>query len=85
VFVVSMRLSIPLPFVGSLVFTTAACRSSSPAKEISDAADWTMYGRTNDEQCFSPNVPVQLTLVMPLGRAQHGPGAKDRAEAAGSR
>jgi hypothetical protein len=66
-FAVNMRLSIALLFVGSLVLTIGACRSSSPSKAISNAADWTMHGRTNDEQRFSSLNQISEQNVGQLG------------------
>jgi len=58
-----MRLSVSLLFVGSLVFSMGACKKSASAKE----ADWTMYGRTNDEQRFSPLNQINEQNVGQLG------------------
>jgi len=66
-FVTRMRPSILLIFVGSLVLTIGPCRSSSPSKGISDAADWIMYGRTYDEQRFSPLNHINEQNVSELG------------------
>ena len=63
----NMRLSIPLLFVGSLVLSMGACKSSSPSKAIGNAADWTMYGRTYDEQRFSPLNQINEQNVGQLG------------------
>jgi len=49
-----MRLSVSLLFVGSLVFSMGACKKSASATAVTAGADWTMYGRTSDEQRFSP-------------------------------
>lgn len=67
VFVTSIRRSILLLFVGSLALTFGACRSSSPSKGISDAADWIMHGRTYDEQRFSPLDQINEQNVSKLG------------------
>src|SRR5271163_4111920 len=48
-----MRLSLSLLLVSSLLSTIAGCKKPTPPA-IHDGADWTMYGRTNDEQRFSP-------------------------------
>jgi quinohemoprotein ethanol dehydrogenase len=67
VFVTSIRPSILLLFVGSLALTLGACTSSSPSKAIGDAADWIMYGRTYDEQRFSPLNQINEQNVSNLG------------------
>jgi len=64
---VNMRLNISLLFVGSLVLSMAACKKSSPSTAIGVAADWTMYGRTNDEQRFSPLNQISEQNVEKLG------------------
>ncbi len=66
-FVTGARPSILLLFVGSLVLTIGACKSSSPSRGISDAADWIMYGRTYDEQRFSPLNQINEQSVSKLG------------------
>src|SRR6266576_3800981 len=68
-FVTRTRPSILLLFVGSRVLTIGACRSSSPSKGISDAADWIMYGRTYDEQRFSPLNQINEQNINKLGLA----------------
>lgn len=62
-----MRLSIFLLLVGSIVPVVGACRSSNPSKALSDGADWTMYGRTYDEQRFSPLNQVSEQNIGQLG------------------
>jgi glucose dehydrogenase len=49
-----MRPYVSLLLAGSLSFSMAACKKSNPSMTSSDAADWTTYGRTNDEQRLSP-------------------------------
>src|SRR5713226_5685196 len=49
-----MRLSISLLLVGSLVLSMGACKKSPPTTAAAAGAGWTTYGRTNDEQRFSP-------------------------------
>jgi quinohemoprotein ethanol dehydrogenase len=66
VFVVSMRLSVALMFATSLL-ALGACRSSTRSRAINDAADWTMHGRTNDEQRFSPLNQINEQNVGKLG------------------
>jgi quinohemoprotein ethanol dehydrogenase len=48
-----MRSILSLLLAGSLVLPVGGCRQSAPAA-ADDGTDWTMYGRTNDEQRFSP-------------------------------
>jgi quinohemoprotein ethanol dehydrogenase len=62
-----MRLSTPLLFVGSLVLSLVACKSSSPSKVVSNTSDWTMYGGTYDEQRFSPLNQISEQNVSQLG------------------
>jgi quinohemoprotein ethanol dehydrogenase len=61
-----MRITTLVLFVTSLL-VLGACRSSSPSKAISNAADWTMYGRTYDEQRFSPLNQISEQNVGQLG------------------
>ncbi len=63
----NLRLSIPLLFVASLVLSMGACKSSTPSKAPGDAADWTMHGRTYDEQRFSPLNQITEQNVAQLG------------------
>ena len=65
--VVNMRLNILLLLAGSFVLTLGACRSSSPSKTLSDGADWTMHGRTYDEQRFSPLNQISAQNIGQLG------------------
>ena len=48
-----MRLHISFLVVGSLLISLGGCKKSTPTA-APDGADWTTYGRTNDEQRFSP-------------------------------
>ncbi len=48
------RDSLSLLFVGSIVVLLAAYRTSRSSTPAGEAADWTMYGGTNNEQRFSP-------------------------------
>ena len=61
------RPSLALLFVTSSLFVLAACRSSNPSKGAADAADWIMYGRTYDEQRFSPLNQINEQNVSKLG------------------
>jgi PQQ-dependent dehydrogenase (methanol/ethanol family) len=54
-------------FVGSLVLSIGACKKSTPATAVGDAADWTTYGRTYDEQRFSPLKQINEQNVGRLG------------------
>src|SRR6202040_1951856 len=45
----------------------AACKKSSPSVASSGAADWTTYGRTNDEQRFSPLNQINEQNIGQLG------------------
>src|SRR6266446_5239227 len=62
-----MRLSLAYLLVGFLILTVVACRKSNPSMASSDGADWTTYGRTNDEQRFSPLDPLSEQNVGRLG------------------
>jgi quinohemoprotein ethanol dehydrogenase len=62
-----VRLSMSLLFVGSMVLSSGACKKSNPATAISDGADWTTYGRTNDEQRFSPLHQINEQNIGQLG------------------
>jgi len=62
-----MRLSISLLFVGSLAISIGACKKPAPATAVGDGADWTMYGRTNDEQRFSPLSQINEQNIGQLG------------------
>jgi quinohemoprotein ethanol dehydrogenase len=64
---VNTRLGVFLLFVSSLGLSLAACRKSVPASAIRDAANWTTYGRTNDEQRFSPLDQINEQNISQLG------------------
>jgi len=57
-----MRLIVSLLLVGSL----AACKQAPPAA-AHDGADWAMYGRTTDEQRFSPLHQINEQNIGQLG------------------
>jgi quinohemoprotein ethanol dehydrogenase len=61
-----MRLHISLLFVGSLLISLGGCRKSAPTS-VPDGADWTSYGRTNDEQRFSPLTSINEQNIGQLG------------------
>ncbi len=62
-----MRLSVSLLFAGSLVFSLEACKKSASPTAVAAGADWTMYGRTNDEQRFSPLSQINEQTIGQLG------------------
>jgi quinohemoprotein ethanol dehydrogenase len=62
---VNTRPYISLLLVGSL--SLAACKKSSPSLASSGDADWTTYGRTNDEQRFSPLDQINEQNIGQLG------------------
>ena len=62
-----MRPSSSLLLVGFLTVSMAACKKSSPSMGRSDAADWTTYGRTSDEQRFSPLNQINEQNIGQLG------------------
>lgn len=49
-----MRLRLSLLISVPLLLSFAGCKKSAPPAVVHDGADWTQYGRTNDEQRFSP-------------------------------
>src|SRR5229473_208571 len=61
------RLRLPLLFATSLFLTLGACSSSNTSRRTDDGADWIMYGRTYDEQRFSPLHQVSEQNVGKLG------------------
>jgi len=61
-----MRPILLLLLTGSLVLSLGGCRQSAPAA-VDNGADWTMYGRTNDEQRFSPLNQINEQSVSRLG------------------
>ena len=81
--VVNMRLNILLLLAGSFVLTLGACRSSSPSKTLSDGADWTMHGRTYDEQRFAEPYLKAAELDELISLARKG-RARRRAERVGT-
>jgi PQQ-dependent dehydrogenase (methanol/ethanol family) len=62
-----MRPYISLLLVGAFAISMAACKKSSPSVASSGAADWTTYGRTNDEQRFSPLDHINEQNIGQLG------------------
>jgi quinohemoprotein ethanol dehydrogenase len=62
-----MRPSISLLLAGFLALAMAACKKSAPSTASGDAADWTSYGRTNDEQRFSPLNQINEQNIGQLG------------------
>jgi len=61
-----LRPCVSFLFAASLL-TLGACNSSRHAKPADDAADWTMYGRSYDEQRFSPLTQINEQNVAKLG------------------
>jgi quinohemoprotein ethanol dehydrogenase len=61
-----MRSGISLLLTGSLLLFTGGCRQSPPATGT-NGADWTTYGRTYDEQRFSPLTQINEQTVVRLG------------------
>jgi quinohemoprotein ethanol dehydrogenase len=64
---VKMRLSTRLLVLGSLVLCLGACQKPGSSTAVSDGADWTLHGRTNDEQRFSPLSQINEQTVGQLG------------------
>ena len=62
-----MRLSMRLLVFSSLVLSLAACQKPVSSAAMSGAADWTTYGRTNDEQRFSPLNQINEQTIGQLG------------------
>jgi len=62
-----IRLSVAPLFVVLLVFSMTACKKSPSTTAGAEQADWTMYGRTNDEQRFSPLNQVNEHNIGQLG------------------
>lgn len=56
-----------LSLTASILLALAACKSSNSSKSIADSRDWSMYGRTNDEQRFSPLKQINDQNVQKLG------------------
>src|ERR1700722_5836462 len=61
-----MHLSVSVLLVGSLAASLSACKQAPPAA-VQDGADWAMYGRTTDEQRFSPLHQINEQNVSQLG------------------
>jgi len=62
-----IRLSVSALFVVLLVFSMGACKKSPPTTAVAVGADWTMHGRTNDEQRFSPLSQINEQNIGQLG------------------
>jgi PQQ-dependent dehydrogenase (methanol/ethanol family) len=62
-----IRLSVSPLFVVLLVFSMGAGKKSPPTTAVAVGADWTMYGRTNDEQRFSPLSQINEQNIGQLG------------------
>jgi quinohemoprotein ethanol dehydrogenase len=63
-----MHRRILLLLVGSLIMSIGGCKKTTPAA-VHDGSDWTMYGRTTDEQRFSPLSQINDKNVGQLGLA----------------
>ena len=63
----STHLNTRLLFAAITLMALGACKSSHQSKKVNDAADWTMYGRTYDEQRFSPLNQINEQNVAKLG------------------
>src|SRR6267142_4817032 len=61
-----MRLRLSLLFAASLFISLPGCKRLPPAT-ATDGADWTTYGRTYDEQRFSPLTQINEQTVGRLG------------------
>jgi quinohemoprotein ethanol dehydrogenase len=62
-----MRPYISFLLFGSLAVSMGACKKSGPSVASSGATDWTTYGRTNDEQRFSPLDQINEQNIGQLG------------------
>jgi quinohemoprotein ethanol dehydrogenase len=61
-----MPIRLSLLLLGSLLLPIVGCKKSTPAA-VADGADWTMYGRTTDEQRFSPLTQINEQNIGQLG------------------
>jgi quinohemoprotein ethanol dehydrogenase len=61
-----MHLSVSVLLVFSLAASLSACKQAPPAA-VQDGADWAMYGRTTDEQRFSPLQQINEQNISQLG------------------
>jgi quinohemoprotein ethanol dehydrogenase len=64
-----MRVNLLRLLAGSLLLSFLGCGKSTPPAAPGDGADWAMYGRTNDEQRFSPLSQINQQNVARLGLA----------------
>jgi quinohemoprotein ethanol dehydrogenase len=62
-----LRIGMSLLFVVSMALSSGACKKSNAAMAMNEAADWTTYGRTNDEQRFSPLQQINERNIGQLG------------------
>jgi quinohemoprotein ethanol dehydrogenase len=62
-----MRLSVSSLSMVLLVLSMGACKKSPPTSGAGVGTDWTMYGRTNDEQRFSPLSQINEQNIGQLG------------------
>ena len=61
-----MRPAISFLLAASLLLPIGGCKKSPPAT-VTDGADWTAYGRTTDEQRFSPLTQINEQTMGRLG------------------
>ncbi len=62
-----LRHGVSLLCACALLISLGACKRSSPAASAADGADWPMYGRSYDEQRFSPLDQINEKTVSKLG------------------
>lgn len=62
-----MRVSGSLLFVSSLVLSFGACKKAPAPAAVAAQTDWAMYGRTYDEQRFSPLDQINEKNIGQLG------------------
>jgi quinohemoprotein ethanol dehydrogenase len=63
----NVRIGMLLLGVVSVALSIGGCKKSNAATAVSDAAGWTTYGRTNDEQRFSPLQQINEQNIGQLG------------------
>jgi quinohemoprotein ethanol dehydrogenase len=64
---VTMRSKFVSLLIGLLALSLGGCNLSRPSKAVANTGDWTLYGRTNDEQRFSPLEQITEQNVSQLG------------------
>ena len=63
----NVRVYASVLFVSSLVLSMGGCKKSARRTPVAPGADWTAYGRTNDEQRFSPLSQINEQNIGQLG------------------